>query len=95
MAKISKPLAGVVIALNVAAVAMVSVGIDQTLDEMWCLMLALLMEIVLFTSFVLCLLFCNDERTCEVRCIRVFVILQILIMVFLIICLRRAGGSPI
>lgn len=94
MQRPSRGLAGLALALSaVAVVALVSTGFDQQVDESFCFQIALLLEIILFMSFVLCIVFCNNERPCEVRCITVFLILQLLILIFLITCLIRAGGG--
>lgn len=94
MQRPSRVLAGLALVLSAVAVAaMVSSGLGQEVDESFCFQIALLLEIILFMSFVLCIVFCNNERRCEVRCITVFLILQLLILIFLITCLIRAGGG--
>jgi hypothetical protein len=93
VARPSKPLAGLALAASAGGVvAMVSTTIGQEQDYLHCLETTLILEILLFMSFVACLLFCNEERRCEVRCITIFIVLQLVIMFFLLMCVLRAGG---
>ena len=93
MAKPSKPLAGLaLVASGVGVAALVSQGLDEVVNELWCFQIALLLEILLISIVVVCLLTCDESERCRYRCITILIVGQILIMVFLILCLMRAGG---
>jgi hypothetical protein len=92
--KPSKPLAVVVLAASAVGVAaLVSNGIQEELDASFCFQMSLILEILVFIAFTVCIFACNQKRECEVRCITVFFVLQLAVMLFLIFCLIRAGGG--